>query len=119
MFRLFVIAYVFLIALGSNLVLNGYSVSEARDFQPGQFRQGGSDPFEPNDSFAQAYGPLDSGAIYEAYVWTQADYDYYYVDVTADGIFEAILLETVRRRNVRLVSLSEQHPTNSMREHLW
>ena len=34
---------------------------------------------------------MTSGAIYEAFVWSETDYDYYYVDVSSGGIFEAIL----------------------------
>ena len=45
--------------------------------------------------FSIAYGPLTSGAIYNAFVWTEVDYDYYYVDISSTGIFEAILSEDI------------------------
>ena len=40
------------------------------------------DPYEPNNSFAQAWGPLASGQTYHAYFPTEADEnDYYYFDL--------------------------------------
>ena len=41
------------------------------------------DPYEPNDTPAQAYGPLASGVAYETYIWDQTDKDdYYYFTAT-------------------------------------
>lgn len=48
------------------------------------------DPYEPNDLFATAYGPLVSGAVYEATIDPATDYDYYYFDVLSQGITEII-----------------------------
>lgn len=42
-----------------------------------------------------AYGPMTSGAAYEAFIWTATDYDYYFMDIGADGIFEATLTEAM------------------------
>jgi hypothetical protein len=67
-----------------------------------------ADYCEPNDSFAQACGPLVSGAIYDAYVWTDADYDYYYLDVATNGIFEAILTEQVADATYDLILYNSQ-----------
>ncbi len=39
------------------------------------------DPFEPNDAFDLAYGPLTFGVTYAAYIWTADDWDYYKVDI--------------------------------------
>ena len=37
------------------------------------------DPYEPNETPEQAWGPLVSGQVYEAYIWTEDDNnDYYY-----------------------------------------
>jgi hypothetical protein len=53
------------------------------------------DTYEPNDSIAQAYGPLAAGTSYASYIWTQEDADYYTVDV-ADGAGElSVALTTV------------------------
>jgi len=41
------------------------------------------DTYEPNNSPAQAYGPLVSGLTYQSYIWTADDDDWYYIDVTA------------------------------------
>ena len=39
--------------------------------------------YEPNNTRATAYGPLQSGRTYEAFIWPTGDQDYYYIDVTA------------------------------------
>ncbi|MCB0198988.1 MAG: pre-peptidase C-terminal domain-containing protein [Anaerolineae bacterium] len=39
--------------------------------------------YEPNNTRATAYGPLQSGTAYQAYIWRAGDQDYYYIDVTA------------------------------------
>jgi hypothetical protein len=44
---------------------------------------GSGDTYEPNNSFAEAYGPLQSGTVYQSYVWTDSDEDFYQVDVPA------------------------------------
>ena len=43
------------------------------------------DPFEDNDSMNTAYGPLESGVNYEAYISTTTDYDYYYFNISDSG----------------------------------
>ncbi len=41
------------------------------------------DPYEPNDTPDQAYGPLVSGQVYEAYIWDATDSsDYYFIKPT-------------------------------------
>ncbi|MTI49670.1 M4 family metallopeptidase [Sporosalibacterium faouarense] len=46
---------------------------------------GSGDTFEPNDSFSQAYGSLASGNVYESYIYTSSDDDYYYVNMSSTG----------------------------------
>ncbi|MGQ9467976.1 MAG: Ig-like domain-containing protein, partial [Anaerolineae bacterium] len=36
------------------------------------------DPYEPNDTPAQAWGPLQSGQTYTAFIWDETDMDDYY-----------------------------------------
>ena len=50
------------------------------------------DIYEPNDSPAQAYGPLTSGQVYEAYIWDATDPDdYYYFTPSATDIVQITL----------------------------
>jgi len=42
---------------------------------------GAGDTYEPNDSIAEAYGPLQSGVTYQSYVWTDSDEDFYQIAV--------------------------------------
>lgn len=45
------------------------------------------DAFEPNETIAQASGPLQSGQVYEAFISSEKDVDVYYIDVeTRDPI---------------------------------
>jgi hypothetical protein len=44
-----------------------------------------SDMYEPNDTLAQAYGPLTSGANYLSYLSSNTDLDYYYFDISTLG----------------------------------
>jgi len=39
------------------------------------------DPWETNNTFGQAYGPLASGQAYQAYISSSGDRDYYWIDV--------------------------------------
>ncbi len=40
------------------------------------------DTYEPNDTFAQAYGPLEPGVDYWSYIWSAGDrFDYYYIEM--------------------------------------
>jgi hypothetical protein len=48
-----------------------------------------NDPYEPNDSFGQAWGPLASGQTYRAYFPRESDLDdYYYLDLPAAHTIE-------------------------------
>jgi hypothetical protein len=49
------------------------------------------DPYEPNNNFGEAYGPLMSGATYEALIWPDQDRDYFYLDVAAPRVLEVEL----------------------------
>lgn len=48
---------------------------------------GGSsnDTYEPNNSTAEAYGPLASGTVYKSYIASSSDVDYYYFTVSTSG----------------------------------
>ena len=46
--------------------------------------------YEPNDAFMIAYGPMASGSEYSASINPIEDYDYYYFDVSEQGITEII-----------------------------
>lgn len=51
-----------------------------------------ADLFEPNNTPGDAYGPLDSGGVYCAYIWDGADSDdYYHFTPTTDGEVRATL----------------------------
>jgi hypothetical protein len=49
------------------------------------------DLYEPNNSFAEAYGPLASGLVYQAYIWPNDDLDYFYLDVPAANWLDVAL----------------------------
>lgn len=51
----------------------------------------GADTQEPNDAFAQAYGPLGSGASYAGFLCPDVDYDYFYVSASSAGLLEVVL----------------------------
>jgi serine protease Do len=38
--------------------------------------------YEPNDTLDKAYGPLESGKVYQAYIDSEEDVDVYYIEVT-------------------------------------
>ncbi len=43
--------------------------------------------YEPNETFGQAYGPLESTKVYQAYIGSEEDVDLYYIEVeTRDPI---------------------------------
>jgi serine protease Do len=43
--------------------------------------------YEPNETFDEAYGPLESGRVYQAYIGSEEDVDLYYIEVeTTDPI---------------------------------
>ena len=43
-------------------------------------------PHEPNDTFAEAFGPLESDQVLQSYIDTEGDWDYYWFEAGADGI---------------------------------
>lgn len=45
----------------------------------------GNDTYETNNTLATAYGPLTSGTIYNSYIYTSTDIDYYYFNTAAAG----------------------------------
>jgi S1-C subfamily serine protease len=38
------------------------------------------DPYEPNNDFAEAFGPIESGEVYEGYITYERDTDFFYFD---------------------------------------
>ncbi len=46
------------------------------------------DPYEPNDTFAQAYGPMVSGFSYDAHLDNAGDIDIFFLNTLHDGILE-------------------------------
>lgn len=45
----------------------------------------GTDPYEPNNSTTAAYGPITSGTVYNSYIYSSSDVDYYYFNTAAAG----------------------------------
>lgn len=61
-------------------------------YLPTVSRNSFSDPYEPNNSFDQAYGPLRPGVIYKAYFPTQQDeWDFYYLVLSSSQVIETSL----------------------------
>jgi hypothetical protein len=56
---------------------------------------GAGDTYEPNDSFAEAYGPLQSGVTYQSYVWTDSDEDFYQIAVPQGATGMAATLRNI------------------------
>ena len=52
---------------------------------------GTTDTYEPNDSFAQAHGPLDSGTTYSSFIASSSDDDYFTFTSTATGTISVTL----------------------------
>ncbi len=53
------------------------------------------DIYEPNDTPAQAYGPLTSGQTYQAYIWDETDQDDYYHFTPSTGAGVSISLTNI------------------------
>ncbi len=53
------------------------------------------DPYEPNDTPAQAYGPLSSGQVITAYIWDATDRDDYYWFQTSTSTMVTITLTNI------------------------
>lgn len=64
----------------SGRTLTTYLPMVTRDYVPPV-----ADPCEPNDSMAQAFGPLQSGVTYQALINPDSDKDYYYFDIATLG----------------------------------
>jgi hypothetical protein len=55
----------------------------------------GGDDFEPNDSIAEAYGPLRPDEYYSSHVTSASDDDYFYMDVPAGADVISVELTSV------------------------
>jgi bacillolysin len=52
---------------------------------------GSTDTYESNDTFAEAYGPLDSGTTYSSYIASSSDDDYYMIETGGAGTIDVSL----------------------------
>jgi hypothetical protein len=68
---------------------------------------GSTDTYESNDSFAEAYGPLESGTTYESYIASSSDDDYYVIETGASGSIEVSLANFPGDYDVYLYNASE------------
>ena len=67
------------------------SASAARPAAVGAAGGGSNDTYEPNDSFAQAHGPLASGTAISSFISSSSDDDYYTFTSTAAGTITVTL----------------------------
>ncbi|MDI6808847.1 MAG: MBL fold metallo-hydrolase [Candidatus Eisenbacteria bacterium] len=67
------------------------------------------DTYEPNASFSSAFAPIGSGAVYESYVYTGTDNDYYKLDVAGAGAISISL--TSLPKNYNMVLYDPAHRT--------
>jgi hypothetical protein len=61
--------------------------------------------FEPNDDFADAYGPLEPGSVYAAFIH-QNDVDYYYIEVETLDPIQIFLTDILEDADYDLYLLS-------------
>lgn len=67
------------------------------------------DPYEPNDVADQAWGPLQSGQVLHAYIFSAFDvWDYYYFDMPAARAIEAWLRDIPAGHNYHLYVYNQQ-----------
>lgn len=52
---------------------------------------GSGDTYEPNNTFGDAKGSLGDGTIYESYIYSSSDVDYFYVYMTSSGNLSILL----------------------------
>ena len=64
----------------------------------------GDDTYEPNNSTSAAYGPITSGTIYNSYIYSGADADFYYFDTTAAGTITVSLTNLPKDYDVYLLN---------------
>ena len=64
----------------------------------------GNDTYESNNSTAAAYGPLTSGTIYNSYIYSSSDVDYYYFNTGAAGTITVSLTNLPKDYDIHLVN---------------
>ena len=67
---------------------------------------GSNDTYEPNNSTSAAYGPLTSGTVYNSYIYSGTDTDFYYVNTTAKGTITVNLTNLPKDYDVYLLNSS-------------
>jgi hypothetical protein len=77
----------------------------------------GQDTYEPNDSFAQAAGPLDLGQAYQSYIWDEGDQDIYFFQIAESQTLRINLTEitAVADYDLFLYSAAEERLASSER----
>ena len=77
----------------------------------------GQDTYEPNDSFAQATGPLDFGRAYHSYIWDEGDEDVYFFQIGQSQTLRINLTEitAVADYDLFLYSAAEERLASSER----
>ncbi|MBW9158417.1 MULTISPECIES: M4 family metallopeptidase [Clostridium] len=66
----------------------------------------GNDTYEPNNSTATAYGPITSDTVYNSYIYSSTDTDYYYFNTTAPGAIAVSLTNIPKDYDVYLLDSS-------------
>jgi bacillolysin len=64
----------------------------------------GNDTYEANNSISAAYGPLTSGTVYNSYIYSSTDSDYYYFDKTVAGTITVSLTNLPKDYDVYLLN---------------
>lgn len=65
-----------------------------------------NDTYEPNNSTSAAYGPITSGTVYDSYIYSSSDTDYYYFNTTAAGSITVSLTNLPKDYDVYLLNSS-------------
>lgn len=65
----------------------GYKWWDSATFKPGSYgyTNSNTDAYEPNDSLSAAYGPISSGAVYNGYISSGTDTDWFKFNVNSTG----------------------------------
>ncbi|MBK7782028.1 MAG: hypothetical protein IPJ58_14920 [Ardenticatenia bacterium] len=79
----------------------------------GSDRPSQTDPYEPNDAFQQAHGPVISGATYRAAISPASDYDYFYVQMPVIGVLEAVVDEANFSGELEMFNENHSNPFDS------
>ena len=66
----------------------------------------GNDTYEPNNSTSAAYGPITSGTVYNSYIYSAADTDFYHFNTTAAGTITVSLTNLPKDYDLYLLNSS-------------